>query len=379
VNPRVSVICPTYQRSRAIVPTLESVLRQDVRELELLVVSDGSTDDTDDVVRELVRADDRVQLLRIPHSGTPSVPRNYGLARARGEVVAYIDHDDEWRADHLQVLLALLDRDPIAATGCERVIAGRRLSLSALSLAWHPEIQLVDPMFEPSRVGHRAGLAEAVGGWRVSDVGLEDWDLWLRIADAGYCVTTSDEPTARLAMGPTTRRNSIPSAFHIVLGRFPTRAQAADAADALRKTSSCERLLAAARVDVLTWYRDLVTSPRFRWLARFDGWRVEALEIAVEEAFRADRSASWQAAMSCIGIVDGRGDHSVVLPLWCTTAEHAQRASVLIRRRQRHQLAELRRILGEHAAKDVLTAGIGFQANRGEPANAVHSAKGVLR
>ena len=100
MRPRVTVVCPAYQRSRAIARTVESGLRQTVSDVELLVVSDGATDDTDDVVRELEATDDRVRLLRLPQTGTPRLPRNCGLAQARGDVVAYIDNDDEWRADH---------------------------------------------------------------------------------------------------------------------------------------------------------------------------------------------------------------------------------------------------------------------------------------
>jgi hypothetical protein len=51
-----------------------------------------------------------------------------------------------------------------------------------LALCWHPELQVMNAIFQPSQVAHVAGLAESVGGWRASGTGLEDWDLWLRLA-----------------------------------------------------------------------------------------------------------------------------------------------------------------------------------------------------
>ena len=75
---RIAVICPAFNRSAAILPTVESVLAQTVQDWELFVVSDGSTDDTDEVVRAV--RDPRVRLLRVANHGCPGGPRNAGLA-----------------------------------------------------------------------------------------------------------------------------------------------------------------------------------------------------------------------------------------------------------------------------------------------------------
>src|SRR3954471_14883282 len=115
----VSVICPTYNRSRLILKTIDSVLRQTMADWELLVVSDGCTDDTEEWVRRAGQDDPRVRLHRIERSGHPAAPRNHGLAHARGRLIAYIDHDDLWHPDHLAQALAALDQ-----TGADLVAGG---------------------------------------------------------------------------------------------------------------------------------------------------------------------------------------------------------------------------------------------------------------
>ncbi|TWV47006.1 glycosyltransferase family 2 protein, partial [Streptomyces misionensis] len=108
-TPRVSVVCPTYNRSRAITRTIDSVRAQTVGDWELLVVSDGCDDDTEDWVARAAAEDPRVRLLRVARTGHPSGPRNAGLAAARGAYIAYLDHDDTWHPHHLRVALGLLE------------------------------------------------------------------------------------------------------------------------------------------------------------------------------------------------------------------------------------------------------------------------------
>ena len=103
--PRVSVILPTYNCAPALRAAIQSVLAQDMADFELIVVGDGCTDDSAQVVRSFT--DDRVCWVALPsNSGTPSAPRNVGLARARGEHIAYLGHDDLWFPWHLSTLLA---------------------------------------------------------------------------------------------------------------------------------------------------------------------------------------------------------------------------------------------------------------------------------
>jgi glycosyltransferase involved in cell wall biosynthesis len=106
-NPRVSVVIPVYNRADLIGRAVESVLSQGVDELELLVVDDGSTDETPETVRTLSQQDARVQLLQQENGGSGAA-RHTGLQAARGEFVAFLDSDDYWLPGYLSKQLELL-------------------------------------------------------------------------------------------------------------------------------------------------------------------------------------------------------------------------------------------------------------------------------
>src|SRR5512144_55474 len=100
-GPAVSVVVATFDRSNILPFTLDSVLRQTERDFELLVVGDGCTDDTADVVARI--GDPRVRFVDLqPRVGDQSGPTNAALALARGRFVALLNHDDFWFPDHLE-------------------------------------------------------------------------------------------------------------------------------------------------------------------------------------------------------------------------------------------------------------------------------------
>ncbi|WP_328609269.1 glycosyltransferase family 2 protein [Amycolatopsis sp. NBC_00345] len=349
VKPRFSVICPAFNRSSAIRDTVASVRDQSEVDWELIVVSDGCTDDTEDHVRDLVAADPRVTLHRTGPHGHPSEPRNAGLAAARGEFVAYLDHDDRWRPDHLARLLEAFDDGAnVVATGFERRDLQDRTVATTIPLTmhWHPETQLVAPLFEPSRVAHRAGLAERVGGWR-EGVGLEDWDLWVRLADAGLRFTTLMAPTALLFDDGSTRINRTPRKHLLVLSSFDDVHQARDASLALRAPENADAFRAATQEDLESWYARLIRSGE---LIRPHGWdgdldaEIGAVSDAVSE------SATWPDLV----LVPQRGRYVLALALWCGTAGHARRVERLTRDVHTAQFSLAERLIAA-SARTVLT------------------------
>lgn len=108
MTPRISVVVPAYNRAHLIGETLEAILGQALPPAEVIVVDDGSTDATPDV---LARYAGPVRTLRIPNSGE-LVARNTGLRAAQGDLVAFCDSDDLWRADHLASMARLWARWP---------------------------------------------------------------------------------------------------------------------------------------------------------------------------------------------------------------------------------------------------------------------------
>lgn len=107
-EPRVSVVVPTYNRAHFLPATIDSVLAQSFEDLELIVIDDGSTDATTDIVSGY--GDPRLVVCSLAHSGHLSRLRNRGLRLARGRYVAFLDSDDLWHTDKLRLQVDLLDR-----------------------------------------------------------------------------------------------------------------------------------------------------------------------------------------------------------------------------------------------------------------------------
>jgi teichuronic acid biosynthesis glycosyltransferase TuaG len=108
-DPLVTVVIPCFNAQTFLARTLESVLAQTHRNLEIIVVDDASSDKSADVVRSYATRDGRVALrLRARNAGTPGAPRNDGVANARGEWIAFLDADDLWHPLKLELQLRAL-------------------------------------------------------------------------------------------------------------------------------------------------------------------------------------------------------------------------------------------------------------------------------
>ena len=110
-SPLVSVVLTTYNRADLISETIESILSQTFRNFELIVVDDGSTDNTEEVVRSY--NDERVHYIKTDNWGGPAKPRNIGIKKAKGEYIAFCDDDDLWLPNKLEVQLKHFDSDTI--------------------------------------------------------------------------------------------------------------------------------------------------------------------------------------------------------------------------------------------------------------------------
>lgn len=109
--PAVSVVVPTHDRCALLGEAVSSVRAQTFRDWELLVVDDGSTDGTRERMADLARRDGRVRLIPLDRCGNPARLRNVGIREARGAYVAFLDSDDLWEPEKLQVQVAALAAD----------------------------------------------------------------------------------------------------------------------------------------------------------------------------------------------------------------------------------------------------------------------------
>ncbi|MEO8396980.1 MAG: glycosyltransferase family 2 protein, partial [Chloroflexota bacterium] len=113
MSPLVSVIIPTYNRSNLIRYAIQSVLWQTLANFELLVVGDGCTDDTAEVVASF--SDARIHWHNLPeNTGNQSAANNHALEHAQGKYIAYLGHDDLWYFTHLERLVSALETEQAA-------------------------------------------------------------------------------------------------------------------------------------------------------------------------------------------------------------------------------------------------------------------------
>src|SRR5258708_4266873 len=105
-KPTVSVIIPTYNRAALISKTIENVFQQIYQDIEIIVVNDGSTDDT---LEKLASFGEKIRVISQANAG-PSAARNRGVEVAEGEIIAFQDSDDSWMPSKLERQVALLNR-----------------------------------------------------------------------------------------------------------------------------------------------------------------------------------------------------------------------------------------------------------------------------
>lgn len=188
-QPLISVVVPTYNRSRLLREAVDSVRGQTYEEWELVVVDDGSTDDTAAVLAGL--DDPRLRVVRLDHTGNAAGVRNAGLAAARGDYVAFLDDDDLWMRPKLAIQLAGLQQ-----SGCrwgysafDRIDEHGRILIDPRVVPWRPHrgwileqllrIEAIVPL--PTVMAERSLLEEA-GGFDETFWFCEDYELWFRLA-----------------------------------------------------------------------------------------------------------------------------------------------------------------------------------------------------
>ena len=179
----ISVVIPTYNRAALVVEAVESVLRQETEGFEIIVVDDGSDDDTHERLAPFLP---HIRLIHKEHEGV-SAARNAGIGLTKGEWLAFLDSDDLWLPQKLARQMEYLHRHPelrICQTGEIWIRNGRR---------WNPKTYHQKPcghcfeallercLVSPSAVMLHRELIEEVGEFDVSLPACEDYDMWLRI------------------------------------------------------------------------------------------------------------------------------------------------------------------------------------------------------
>ena len=197
-HPTVSVVIPAYQGAATIGRALESVAAQTRRDLEAIVVDDGSSDGTAEAARvALAEHGLDGQVVERPRGGpgvvnNPGAARNAGIAAARGEFVAFLDADDKWEPRKLERSLAAFDAQPGLIGVCHAEVVrrdgqevARNRYGTRLPLYW--SLLLLDNCLSTSATVVRRDALTAVGWFSEAPehASVEDYDLWIRLARRG--------------------------------------------------------------------------------------------------------------------------------------------------------------------------------------------------
>lgn len=185
---RVSVVMPVYNAADTVAQSMQSVLAQTYPDLELVIVDDGSADDSPAVIDAVGGHDPRVVVLRNPGNRGVAASRNTGIEAASGDYIAFLDSDDWWHPRKLEVQLAQM-----RAAGARVSYAGYQ----RVDEAGHPLSTVRPPatvgyadMLKSNRIGNLTGLYDrSLGDGRFQRVGHEDYVFWLQmVRRAGIAV-----------------------------------------------------------------------------------------------------------------------------------------------------------------------------------------------
>ena len=308
-DPTFSVVIPLYNKRRTIGRAIRSVLSQSFADFELIVVDDGSTDDSLSVVRAI--EDPRLKVVEQVNQG-PGAARNGGAARARGELLAFLDGDDEWRADFLAAAKAALDRcPPCVAFACAydsgayraqrpNKLAGRvpQAGPREIDPASHGfEIKDWVDALHSSCVVVRKRVFDRLGGYFARGRCLygEDSFLWLKVLFAGPIYWDPAERTlfhvedSDLGIARTERREARPISLYPaeLTEHVPPRYR-----EALRRAVSAFVMMDVAHLRASAAIRANTALRRMHGLGAVRGWIGDVAACAIARLKRRLRR-SW--------------------------------------------------------------------------------------
>lgn len=170
-SPLVSVILSTYNWPSVLRYAIETILWQTFTDFELIIIGDGCTDDTQDVIAKF--ADERIIWLNLPKNyGNQAAPNNAGLTLARGKYIAYMHHDDLWLPNHLDILVKALEtsKAKLAHTLCLQISLTSRNSPERIRIVMGlPNTGLIGPekrAIYTAAIMHCKDKSISIGGWK---------------------------------------------------------------------------------------------------------------------------------------------------------------------------------------------------------------------
>jgi glycosyltransferase involved in cell wall biosynthesis len=257
---RVSVIVPCYNSARLVRETAASLAAQTLRELEVIFVDDGSTDDTPAVLEELIAPHgDRMTICSQPNAGVAAA-RNRGIAIARGEYILPVDSDDLIAPHMIETCARILDEQrEIAIVFTDRQDFGELEGVFPAGNFALERLKYFNQIAYCSMF--RRVVWEQIGGYRSNVDGFDDWDFWIAAAARGFCGRHIAEPLLLHRRHGTSYMNRVIASYEILYARIIVNNREAysgaevDTAIAYLAEGRPSALLRASKLIYTTRYR----------------------------------------------------------------------------------------------------------------------------
>ena len=197
MNIYISVIIPVFNGEKTIKETIDSILNQTFKDIEIIIINDGSTDATLATIKEI--SDSRIKVFSYSNAGL-SASRNRGISQAKGEYISFIDADDLWTPDKLELQWQALQKNPQATVAyswtdyidqsSKFLKPGRRIKVNGDAFS---KLLVTNFLENGSNPLISKEALEKVGGFDESLTAAEDKDMWLRLA-ANYEFVCVEKP-----------------------------------------------------------------------------------------------------------------------------------------------------------------------------------------
>lgn len=212
---KVSVVIPTHNRSKLVKRAIDSVLRQTYQNFEIIVVSDGSTDDTDFVLKEISKNDPRVKFIAYENAKGANYARNIGIKEAAGDFVAFLDDDDEWMPEKLELQMNKFKENELLGlvyTGVEVIYYTNKKIINYYSIPKKTgnlsrDILISNCIGTTSSVVMKKSLFSKIGLFDENLKARQDYDLWIRACQITE-VGAVNKPLVRYYNSTTTKQIS---------------------------------------------------------------------------------------------------------------------------------------------------------------------------
>lgn len=181
MNSLVSIITPSYKSVKYIDQTIKSVVAQTYQNWEMIIIDDYSPDNSNQIIEEYVKKDNRIKLIKLEINSGPAVARNRGIEEAKGKYIAFLDSDDNWLPQKLEIQVSFMHDNNLAVT-CSSYrtidesnkIINTRLIKESFSYG---------DMLKSNHIGNLTGIydCEKLGKIYMDDISHEDYTLWLKV------------------------------------------------------------------------------------------------------------------------------------------------------------------------------------------------------